>query len=522
MRPTLWQAWLGYLLLMAASCAVCGQTRIVLQNQNDEWRPKYHFTPPHNWMNDPNGLVFYQGEYHLFYQYNPLGLTSEHKSWGHAVSTDLVRWQHLPVALKDENGVEIYSGSVVVDVNNTSGLCQNPSAADKSCLVAIYTAHTSATEAQHLAFSNDRGRTWAKFAGNPVLDLSAQDFRDPKVFWHAVTKQWVMIVAVPKEKKVHLYGSANLKAWKLLSEFGPAGVTEGVWECPDLFELPVEGSRTNKRWVLVVSTNAGGAAGGSGVQYFVGTFDGVKFTNDNAPATKLPLDYGKDLYAAATWSDIPSSDGRRILLGWMTNLQYASRQPTVPWRGMLSVPRVLTLRKTSDGLRLQQQPIAELQMLRKKQVSYGSRQVVEGMPLLASEGVAGDALEIIAEFEIGKAKEFGFVLRAQKEQKTVVGYDVAKKELFIDRSQAGESDFAPENFRGRHAVPLSPNGKKIRLQILLDRASVEVFGNEGIVTLTDTIFPDPTSLKAEIYVKEGKVRLEALDTWQLKSVFASP
>jgi fructan beta-fructosidase len=196
-----------------------------------------------------------------------------------------------------------------------------------------------------------------------------------------------------------------------------------------LFELPIEGSRKNKRWVLVVSTNSGGAAGGSGVQYFIGTFDGVRFTNDNAPATKLYLDYGKDLYAAVTWSDIASSDGRRIMLGWMSNLQYASRQPTAPWRGMLSVPRVLTLRKTADGLRVQQQPIAELQTLREKQVSYGSRQVVEGMPVLASEGVAGDALEIIAEFELGKAKEFGFVLRAKNEQKTIVGYDVAKKEL---------------------------------------------------------------------------------------------
>ncbi|MFN7929480.1 MAG: glycoside hydrolase family 32 protein [Blastocatellia bacterium] len=522
MRPTLWQAWLGCFLVMAICGSVSAQTRIVLQNENDEWRPKYHFTPPSYWMNDPNGLVFYQGEYHLFYQHNPLGLTSEHKSWAHAVSTDLVRWQHLGVALPEENGRQMYSGSVVVDVNNTSGLCQNPSATDKSCLVAIYTAHTPTKEAQHIAFSNDRGRTWTKYAGNPVVDISAQDFRDPKVFWHAATKQWVMVVAMPKEKKVRLYGAANLKAWKMLSEFGPAGVTEGVWECPDLFELPIEGSRTNKRWVLVVSTSAGSAAGGSGVQYFVGTFDGVKFTNDNAPTTKLLLNYGKDLYAAVTWSDIAPSDGRRILLGWMTNLQYASRQPTAPWRGMLSVPRVLTLRKTGEGVRLQQQPIAELQTLREKQVSYGSRQVVEGMPLLASEGVSGDALEIIAEFEIGKAKEFGFVLRAQKEQKTIVGYDVVKKELFIDRNQAGESDFAPDNFPGRHAVTLSPDGKKIRLQILLDRTSVEVFGNDGIVTLTDTIFPEPASVKAEIYVREGKVRLEALDVWRLKSALVSP
>ncbi|MBL8204596.1 MAG: glycoside hydrolase family 32 protein [Blastocatellia bacterium] len=511
-----------FLLSVAAIFTASAQTRIVIQNESDEWRPKYHFTPPLHWLNDPNGLVFYQGEYHLFYQHNPFGLTSEHKSWGHAVSTDLVRWQHLGVALKEENGVEMYSGSVVVDGNNSSGFCQSANPPDKSCLVAIYTAHTPTKEAQHLAFSNDRGRTWTKYASNPALDIGSQDFRDPKVFWHTASNQWVMVVAVPNEKKVRLYGSANLKAWKMLSEFGPAGVSEGVWECPDLFELPIEGSRNNKRWVLIVSTNSGGAAGGSGVQYFIGTFDGVKFTNDNGPATKLYLDYGKDLYAAATWSDIPPNDGRRILLGWMTNLQYASRQPTAPWRGMLSVPRVLTLRKTSDGLRVQQQPIAELQALREKHVSYGSRQVVEGQPLLAAEGVSGDALEIIAEFEIGKAKEFGFVLRARKEQKTIVGYDVAKRELFIDRSQAGDSDFAPESFPGRHAVTLSPDGKKIRLQIMLDRTSVEVFGNNGLVTLTDTIFPEATSVNAEIYVKEGKVRLETLEVWQMKTAPSLP
>jgi fructan beta-fructosidase len=522
MRPTLRKVWLGWLLLAVTACTVSAQIRVINQNEDDDWRPKYHFTPPRHWLSDPHGLVFYQGEYHLFYQHNPLGLTPEHKSWGHAVSTDLVRWQHLPVALKEESGVEMYPGSVVVDHNNTSGLCQNSNAADKSCLVAIYTAHTSTNEAQHLAVSNDRGRMWTKFAGNPVLDIRATDFRAPKVFWHAATNQWVMVVALPKEQKVRLYGSANLKAWKMLSEFGPAGVSEGEWESPDLFELPIEGSRTNKRWVLVVSTKSGGAAGGSGVQYFVGTFDGVKFTNDNAPATKLYMDYGKDLYAAMTWSDIPASDGRRILLGWMNNTQYASLQPTAPWRGMLSVPRVLTLRKMADGLRVQQQPIAELQTLREKHVSYGSRQVVEGMPLLASQGVAGDALEIIAEFEIGKAKEFGFVLRAKNEQKTVVGYDVVKRELFIDRRQSGESDFASESFPGRHAVTLQPDGKKIRLQILLDRASVEVFGNDGLVTLTDTIFPEAASLKAEIYVREGKVRLETLEVWQLKAVPASP
>jgi sucrose-6-phosphate hydrolase SacC (GH32 family) len=243
----------------------------------EPFRPRFHFTPERNWMNDPNGMVFYEGEYHLFYQYNPFGDKWGHMSWGHAVSSNLVHWEHRPVALAEADGVMIFSGSAVVDWQNTSSFGQD----GKPPLVAIYTGHYTEKplQNQQLAYSNDKGRTWTKYSGNPVLEIGAKDFRDPKVMWHVPMKRWIMTVAMPTEHKVRFYGSPNLKEWTLLSEFGRAGATGGVWECPDLFELPLEGSK-EKRWVLIINLNPGGLAGGSGGQYFVGQFDGTRFVAD--------------------------------------------------------------------------------------------------------------------------------------------------------------------------------------------------------------------------------------------------
>ena len=259
-------------------------------------RPRFHFTPARNFMNDPNGLVFYKGEYHLFYQHNPFGQIWGHMSWGHAVSQDMLHWQHLPVALAEQGGVMIFSGSAVVDWNNTSGFCQ-PVGADRSCLVAIYTGHSPGKQTQNLAYSNDRGRTWIKYAANPVVDLGLKDFRDPKVFWHAPTSRWVMATVLADQHKVRFFASPDLKRWQMLSDFGPAGATGGVWECPDLFPLPVDNNSNEIRWVLDVDINPGGVAGGSGGQYFVGSFDGTRFLNENPSSTTLWVDYGKDFYA---------------------------------------------------------------------------------------------------------------------------------------------------------------------------------------------------------------------------------
>src|SRR5881296_1302615 len=320
--------------VLASLCAL--QVRSA-EIDREPFCPLFHFTPAKNWMNDPNGLVFYDGEYHLFYQHNPFGNKWGHMSWGHAVSKDLVHWEHLTLALAEENGVMIFSGSAVVDWKNSSGFGEH----GKPPLVAIYTGHhtTKPLQNQHLAYSNDRGRTWTKYSGNPVLDIGEKDFRDPKVIWHERSERWVMTVSWPVQRKVRFYSSPDLKTWTHLSDFGPAGSIRGIWECPDLFPLPVEGSARGGKWVLIVNVGSGAPAGGSGCQYFIGDFDGTRFTLDipeflaDTPARSVeepPLwaDYGRDFYAAVSWSDIPKNDGRRLWIGWMSNWEYANDVPT--------------------------------------------------------------------------------------------------------------------------------------------------------------------------------------------------
>ena len=480
---------------------------------DEPFRLQFHFSPAKNWTNDPNGLVYYKGEYHLFYQYNPFGDTWGHMSWGHAVSADMVHWKHLPVALGEENGEMIFSGSAVVDWHNSSGLCRNPEPADTSCLIAIYTGNSD-HQSQSIAFSNDRGRTWTKYQGNPVIDLGLRDFRDPKVFWHEPDRRWVMAAALPNEHKVRFFGSADLKRWTALSDFGPAGATGGAWECPDLFPLRVEGGEM--RWVLSVNINPGGIAGGSGNQYFVGRFDGSKFTNDNPASQTLWADYGKDFYASQSYSDIPSPDGRRIWLGWFSNWLYAGKEPTSPWRCAQSIPRVLQLKKLRGGIRLVQQPIGELASLRGESLHAGAIDVAEANRHLSE--FQSDTYEIDAEFDSGTAGEVGFRLRTGSKEQTLAGCDLKRAEVFIDRTKSGTVNFSG-NFAGRHSGPLDLPGHRIKLRIFVDRSSVELFANAGEIVISDRIFPSAGSNGLQIYEQGGKARVVALDVWKLKSAW---
>jgi fructan beta-fructosidase len=287
------------------------------------YRPQFHFTPAQNWMNDPNGLVYYKGEYHLFYQYNPFGDTWGNMSWGHAVSTDLVHWKHLPVAIPMEGDELIFSGSAVVDRENTTGFGtrHNPP------MVAIYTSARPGSQAQSLAYSTDRGRTWTKYAGNPVLDIGSGEFRDPKVFWYAPEHKWVMAVSMAVERKIRLYSSPDLKSWTLMSDFGPANATGGVWECPDLFPLAVDGNRRKTKWVMMVNLNPGGIAGGSAAQYFVGDFDGKRFTADNAkPYTPPAGDVFADFEGAdyGSWTTTGTAFGSGPAHGALAGQQAVS------------------------------------------------------------------------------------------------------------------------------------------------------------------------------------------------------
>ena len=317
--------------------------------KTEPFRPQFHFTPEKNWMNDPNGMVFYEGEWHLFYQYNPHGNKWGHMSWGHAVSRDLVRWEHLPLALAEENGVMIFSGSAVVDWKNTSGFGKD----GKPPLVAIYTGHYTKKplQNQHIAYSNDRGRTWTKFSGNPVLDVKMADFRDPKVFWHEATERWVMTVALAQEKKVHFYASPDLKEWKYVGEFGPAGRDGRTVGMSRSFPARHRGRRDEVGAHCEHQSRRPG--GRLGLPVFRRRLRRRALQSGPAPPRSGPTT-ARISTPRVSWSDVPKADGRRVWLGWMSNWDYAEKVPTHPWRSAMSVPRELTLRRTPDGLRLVQ------------------------------------------------------------------------------------------------------------------------------------------------------------------------
>lgn len=500
-------------LLGASAAMLAAQARYA-----EQYRPQFHFTPEKNWMNDPNGLVFYQGEYHLFYQYNPFGNTWGHMSWGHAVSRDLLHWQHLPVALPEENGVMIFSGSAVVDRTNTSGLCRSADPRDASCLVAIYTGHTATRQTQNIASSNDRGRTWTKYPGNPVIDLGMKDFRDPKVIWFEPAGKWVMVAALPTEKKVRFFGSPDLKRWTALGDFGPAGATSGLWECPDLFPLAVEGPEGGSRWVLVVSVNPGGPSGGSATQYFTGRFDGARFEPDNPGGPPLWVDYGKDFYAMQSYSGIPAADGRRIAIGWFSNWEYAGKEPTNPWRTAQSLPRALTLSRAGGEFRLAQRPVAELERLRAASYQLPGHDAAALNRAVAARSVRGETLEILFDLHPHDAAEAGLKLRKGDREETVVGWQRGPSRAFVDRTRSGATSFHA-GFAARHTAPLGASRTGVQLHVFVDRSSVEVFVNDGEAVISERIFPSPGSDGLEFYSLGGQAEFGPVRIWKLRPVW---
>ncbi|MGW8378952.1 glycoside hydrolase family 32 protein [Streptomyces sp. ODS28] len=505
---------LGSTSTPAAAAAVTGSA-----GYTEPYRPQLHFSPARNWMNDPNGLLHHDGTYHLFFQYNPEGATWGNMSWGHAVSTDLTHWHERGVAIPEDDTEMIFSGSAVFDRENTSGL----GTADDPPLVAVYTSHLQdgSRQRQSLAYSTDGGENWRKYEGNPVLDIGAKDFRDPKVFWHAATGRWVMAVALSLEHTIRFYASPDLKNWTHLSDFGPSGATGGIWECPDLFELPVDGDARRTRWVLIVNINPGGPAGGSAGQYFIGDFDGTAFTADTGgPGTRW-LDHGADCYAGVTYNDAP--EGRRILLAWMNNWLYGERIPTAPWRSAMTFPRELALRSASEAegnAVLVQQPVAELEGLRGRTLArLAGREVAAGStPLL----VRDTGLSYEVEAELGAAqgtRRFGLEIRAGGGHRTRVGYDADSGELYVDRTASGAVGF-DDHFPGLHRAPLAvPEGGTLRLRLLVDASSVEVFAQEGRVCLTDQIFPDDRATALQAFAEEGPARIEALVVRELHSAW---
>jgi len=469
-------------------------------------RPHYHFTPPANWMNDPNGLVYYKGEYHLFYQYHPASDLWGPMHWGHAVSQDLVHWDHLPIALyPDENGM-IFSGSAVIDRKNTAGF-------GKDAMVSIFTHHKEDVQSQSVAYSRDAGRSWKKFHGNPVLLAleGIRDFRDPKVFWYGKPEggHWVMCLAA--HDRILFYTSPDLIHWTGSGELGPGyGTTVGVWETPELFELPIEDGQ-EARWILTVGVQDGAPGGGSGTQYFVGTFDGQAFTSENPKETTLWADFGADYYAAQSWNDEPN--GRRLMLAWMNNWQYALLIPSSNWRGTFTLIRELSLARTEEGIRLVQKPIPEMQDLRGKHDHWQGKIIQPNTNLLAN--FRGSSLEMIAEFKINQEVDsFGFHVRTGQRERTTIRYEMKEHRLLLDRTLSGCVDFH-QKFGRVHAATLAPINDLIRLHIFVDSSSVEVFANDGLVTFTDCIFPSDQSRGLELFVEGGNVVLNSLDLFHL-------
>lgn len=502
--------------LALAGCCLCVLVVAGLFAQtatyDERYRPQFHFTPAVNWTNDPNGLVYDDGEWHLFYQYNPFGDVWGHMSWGHAVSSDLFHWKHLDVAIPEAGPVMAFSGSAVVDAENTAGF-------GKDALVAIYTSRTQGDQTQSLAYSNDRGRTWKQHEGNPVLDVADPAFRDPKVFWHERTKRWVMAVVLANQRKASFYASTDLKRWAHLSDFGPQGAHPVAnWECPDLFELPIEGESGESKWVFQVDSGRGHPWVGSGCQYFVGEFDGTTFTNDNPPETQLWLDWGRDFYAAQSYANVPEADGRRLVIGWISNWLYARETPTSPWRGAQSIARELGLRRYAEGLRVVQRPAREIEGLRAESIHIEAASIERANERIREAAFAGDVVDIEVEIDVGDVSEVGLRILASGEEATLVGFTARPAEVYIDRTKSGEVDFH-ETFAGRHAARLMPEDRRIQLRVLVDRSVVEVFAGDGRVAITDRVFPKHGGTGLSLFAKGGEARVVRLQAWKLRSVW---
>ncbi|WP_332631800.1 glycoside hydrolase family 32 protein [Halalkalibacter flavus] len=474
---------------------------------NERYRPQFHFSPKENWMNDPNGLVYFEGEYHLFYQYHPDGTKWGPMHWGHAVSKDLIHWDHLPIALFPDELGTIFSGCAVVDYGNTSGLKDG----DEDVMVAIFTQHEEGNQKQSIAYSHDRGRTWMKYQNNPVIaNPGLKDIRDPKVFWHKDAKKWIMSLACGDH--IRFYGSSNLLEWEHMSSFGEGyGAHGGVWECQDLIEVPVKGSE-EKKWVLIVSINPGAPNGGSGMQYFVGEFDGETFHSDESPETTRWVDYGRDFYAAVSWLDTPTRE--RIWIGWMSNWQYANEVPTHPWRSAMSIPRVLTLTKTDSVYNLVQTPVKDIEQLRTRETIEEHDVIIHKEKPLKLSGV-GPLLEMDIEVKEAQTDSWGIHVR-HGESQTTIAFHLKEGQWFIDRTQSGEVDFSRE-FPSKDIAPFEKEVKKV--QFYLDTSSLEVFLNDGESVMTELIFPSQEDVEMELFATNGEVVFENVKVTNLKGIW---
>ena len=424
-----------------------------------------------------------------------------------------MHWNHLPIALFPDSLGEIWSGSVVVDWEDTSNLKTTATPA----MVAIFTHYDDGLQQQSIAYSNDRGRMWEKYPGNPVLpNPDLKDFRDPKVFWHQATNRWIMALAAGD--RVMFYTSPNLIKWEFASSFGALdGSHSGERECPDLFPLQVDQQDDQEKWVLWVSVGSGAPNGGSGIQYFVGGFDGQYFTNHNPSSMVNWVDYGRDDYAGVTFSGV---GGRRIFLGWMNNWYYAYQIPTQPWKGNVTIPKELGLVFDDDETPiLVSYPIPELQALRETNDRITNRRVAGGENETLLKDLDGSPMEINLDILIQKTKRIGLLFHFSDQSLLKLGYDLSTRKLFLDRREAGLVDFQSGFARHIHSAPLSLDNSQLKLQIILDTSSIEVFADGGRVVLTDLFFPQGSLDTVEIFTVGGDIIINSMDAWCLSTIW---
>lgn len=513
--------------------AVCWQEMALSDTfdtaNRDRFRPLYHHTPLYGWMNDANGLVYKDEEYHLYFQYNPYGSVWGNMHWGHSVSRDLVRWEHRPAALARDTMGHIFSGSSVVDAGNTAGY-------GAGTIVSFYTSASDKNgQIQCMARSTDNGRTFTKYEKNPVLTPfdGLKDFRDPKVFWYAPEEKWVMIVSADKEMR--FYQSVNLKDWAYMSAFGEGyGVQPSQFECPDMVELPVNGDATNKKWALIVNINPGCLFGGSATQYFTGTFDGTKFTCDTKPETVKWLDWGKDHYATVCFSNTP---GRVIAMPWMSNWQYANIVPTQQFRSANALPRELTMYSEGNDVYLAVNPVKELETLRKETKAMPAFTVEDGKTVTLDSLFAGNdgAFEIGIDLSATRAGIAGFRLMNGKGEYITVYLDKKAGKLVMDRVHSGIVDFGKnstphekeahdnriansinyvDDFALATWAPLS-GAADHTLRIFVDKCSVEIFLDGGKAAMTNLVFPNEPYNTLQFYSQGGSYRVKALNLYKL-------
>ena len=493
--------------MLQVSTVVMSQTSAI--GKDEEHRPKVHFSPKAHWVNDPNGMVYNKGIYHLFYQHHPYSSVWGPMHWGHATSRDMINWKHEPIAIYPDSLGTIFSGSAVVDKNNTSGFGKN----GQSPLVAIFTQHSMQGEKagkndyqnQSIAYSNDDGKTWIKYKGNPVLkNPGITDFRDPKVMWYEPQKKWVMTLAT--KDCITFYSSKNLKNWVKESEFGATvGAHGGVWECPDLFTLDNNGKKV---WVLLVSINPGGPNKGSATQYFIGDFDGSKFVPYTTD-TKW-IDYGPDNYAGITWSNTGT---RKIFLGWMSNWLYATVVPTETWRSAMTIPRELKLKHVGNDILIASQPVVELSKIQSKPIIISNVKIINNIDMAARAGKIKFPCRINLSLE--EIKDFSLVVSNDRGEELVIGFDKKQNQYFIDRTKSGKTEFQKE-FAARHVAPRLTDNNKMTISLLIDVSSVELFADDGLTAMTAIFFPNKPYNQIHIQSTENAV-IKNMEYINLKS-----